>query len=110
VTAVMRPVAATTALVEHSEGVWHAAWRRFRMDKVGLASALIVILFIVLIAAAGLGWVAGQWQKEVAVANAPPDFLGPRPAEAMGEIEVPKGPNVDLSAIDPLAPRYKEWE
>ena len=25
-------------------------------------------------------------------------------------IEVPKGPNVDISDIDPLAPRYKEWE
>jgi oligopeptide transport system permease protein len=23
---------------------------------------------------------------------------------------VPSGPNVDISAIDPLAPRYKEWE
>jgi oligopeptide transport system permease protein len=108
--AVLQSPSGGPTAIEHSEGVWHAAWRRFRMDKVGLASALIVILFIVLIAAAGLGWLAGQWQKEVAVANAPPDFLGPRPAEAMGEIEVPKGPNVDLSAIDPLAPRYKEWE
>jgi peptide/nickel transport system permease protein len=27
----------------------------------------------------------------------------------MSVIEVPKGPNVDLSAIDPLAPRYAEW-
>jgi peptide/nickel transport system permease protein len=35
---------------------------------------------------------------------------GPRPAEATGAIEVPKGPNVDLSAVDPLAPRYKEWD
>ena len=28
----------------------------------------------------------------------------------MGAIEVPKGPNVDLSDVDPLAPRYKEWD
>ena len=25
-------------------------------------------------------------------------------------IVAPKGPNVDLSDIDPLAPRYKEWD
>jgi oligopeptide transport system permease protein len=56
------------------------------------------------------GLVAGGWQKEVGVANAPPTFIGPRPPEAVGVIEVPKGPNVDLSAIDPLAPKYKEWE
>jgi oligopeptide transport system permease protein len=32
------------------------------------------------------------------------------PPQATGAIETPKGPNVDLSDIDPLAPRYKEWE
>ena len=96
--------------VERSEGVWHAAWRRFKTDKVGMASALIVLAFLVLILASWLGLVAAKWQDEVGVANAPPTFLGPRPPEAIGAIEVPKGPNVDLSAVDPLAPRYKEWD
>jgi peptide/nickel transport system permease protein len=96
--------------VEHSEGVWHAAWRRFKTDRVGLVSAVIVIAFLLLIALAGLGLVAKQWQKEVGVPNAPPHFVGPKPPEAIGAIEVPKGPNVDLSAVDPLAPRYKEWD
>jgi peptide/nickel transport system permease protein len=96
--------------VERSEGVWHAAWRRFKTDKVGMASALIVLAFLVLILASWLGLVASKWQDEVGVANAPPSFLGPRPPEAIGAIEVPKGPNVDLSAVDPLAPRYKEWD
>ncbi|MBT9487866.1 MAG: ABC transporter permease [Rubrivivax sp.] len=95
---------------ERSEGVWHAAWRRFKTDKVGMASALIVLAFLVLILASWLGLVASKWQDEVGVANAPPTFLGPRPPEAIGAIEVPKGPNVDLSAVDPLAPRYKEWD
>jgi peptide/nickel transport system permease protein len=100
---------APAVVVEHSEGVWHAAWRRFRMDRVGLVSAVIVVLFLLLIAAAGVRLVAANWGKEVAVPNAPPTFLGPRPPEAVGAIEVPKGPNVDLTAIDPLAPKYKEW-
>ncbi|MFM7703431.1 MAG: ABC transporter permease, partial [Rubrivivax sp.] len=93
-----------------SEGVWHAAWRRFKTDRVGVVSALIVLAFLVLIVFSSLGLVAKNWQAEVGVANAPPTFLGPRPPEAVGAVEVPKGPNADLSAVDPLAPRYAEIE
>ena len=95
---------------ERSEGVWHAAWRRFRADRVGMVSLAIVVAFLLLIAAAATGLVASQWQREVGVPSAPPTLLGPRPPEAVGEIVVPEGPNVDLSDIDPLAPRYAEWE
>ena len=94
---------------QHSEGVWHAAWRRFKADRVGLASLVVVVAFIVLIALSAVGIVAKNWQAEVGVANAPPTLLGPRPPEATGTVAVPKGPNVDLSAVDPLAPRYAEW-
>ena len=99
-----------TAAIERSEGVWHAAWRRFKTDRVGMLSGTIVIAFLLLILFSSLGLVAKNWQTEVGVANAPPTFLGPRPPEAIGAIEVPKGPNVDLSAVDPLAPKYKEWD
>jgi peptide/nickel transport system permease protein len=94
---------------QQSEGVWHAAWRRFKADRVGLVSLIIVLLFIVLIALSALGLVAKGWQDEVGVPNARPTFMGAAPPEAEGAIESPKGPNVDLSDIDPLAPRYKEW-
>ena len=99
-----------TAAVEHSEGVWHAAWRRFRTDRVGLVSAAVVVVFLLLILLTATRLVASDWQKEVGVAHAPPTFVGPQPPEAVGAIETPKGPNVDLSAIDPLAARYKEWD
>ena len=72
-------------------------------------SLAIVLAFLVVIALSATGLVAGNWQQEVGVPNAPPTFLGPRAAEAESAIEAPKGPNVDLSDIDPLAPRYKEW-
>ncbi len=108
--AVLQSGTAVPVQVEHSEGVWHAAWRRFKMDRVGLVSGVIVIAFLLLIAVAALGLVAKNWQKEVGVPNAAPTFVGPQPPEAIGAIEVPKGPNVDLSAIDPLAPKYKEWD
>ena len=61
-------------------------------------------------ALSGLGLIAKNWQAEVGVPNAPPTFMGPAAPQAAGAIEVPQGPNVDLSAVDPLAPRYKEWE
>ena len=96
------------AAAQRSDGVWLAAWRRFKADRVGLVSACVVLAFIVLVAVSALGWVAKGWQDEVGVANAPPTLLGPRPAEATGAIEVPKGPNADLSAVDPLAPRYAD--
>jgi oligopeptide transport system permease protein len=109
VSAVINAPAGVNA-IERSEGVWHASWRRFKSDRVGLVCAVIVIAFLLLIIVAALGGVASKWQQEVGVANAPPTFLGPRAAEATGTIEMPKGPNIDLSAVDPLAPRYKEWD
>jgi len=95
---------------ERSEGVWHAAWRRFKSDRVGLISMCVVFAFLLLIALAALGLVAQHWQDEVGVPNAPPTFIGAKPGEATAAIEVPKGPNVDISDIDPLAPKYKEWD
>ena len=106
----LNPAVATAAPIERSEGVWHAAWRRFKADRVGLVSALVVLAFLLLVLLASLGLVAKNWQAEVGVANAPPTFMGPKPPEALGAIEVPQGPNVDLSAVDPLAPRYAEIE
>jgi len=95
--------------IVRSEGVWATAWRRFRGDRVGMVCLAIVAAFLVLIALAATRIVAGDWQREVGVPNAPPTLMGPRPPEDLGTIEVPKGPNVDLSDVDPLAPRYQEW-
>ena len=94
---------------ERSAGVWASAWRRFTTDRVGLISAAVVLVFLVLIALTGSGVVARNWQAEVGVANAPPTLVGPMPPEALGAIVQPSGPNVDLTDIDPLAPRYAEW-
>lgn len=109
-TAVLRTASSLDDTQQHSEGVWHAAWRRFKADRVGLVSLFIVAAFLLLILLSSTGLVAAHWQDEVGVPNAPPTLLGPRPPAAAGAIEVPTGPNVDLSDIDPLAPRYKEWD
>jgi oligopeptide transport system permease protein len=91
-------------------GVWGAAWDRYRADRVGMVSLAIVLAFLLLILLSALGLVAAQWQSEVGVPNAPPTFQGPAAVVEKAAIEQPKGPNVDLTAVDPLAPRYAEWE
>ena len=93
-----------------SQGVWALAWTRLKADRVGMVCLGIVAAFTLLVLLAAVEVVAANWQKEVGVPNAPPHVLGPRPPEAVGPIVVPKGPNVDISDIDPLAPKYKEWE
>ncbi len=101
---------ATLAPTKRNGGVWSAVWRRFRGDRVGMVSLAIVGAFLLLILLSSLGLVAGNWQQELALPNAPPGFMGPAPKTAATVIAVPTGPNVDLSDVDPLAPRYKEWE
>jgi len=99
---------------ERSAGVWVTAWRRLQGDKVGMVSLAIVAGFLVMILASVLGLVAGDWQKEVAVPDAPPTFMGPKAkqtgtdplADAVSRDAKP----VDLSDIDPLAPKYDEWK
>jgi oligopeptide transport system permease protein len=96
--------------VPRSEGVWHAAWARFKTNRVGMISASIVVAFLLLIFLSGIGAVAKNWQAEVGVPDANPTFLGKGVEVDKMVIERSAAPPVDISAIDPLAPRYQEWE
>ena len=98
-----------TTAASSSGGVWAASWRRLKTDRVGMVCMAIVGFFLVLVLLAATDLIAAGWQREVGVPNAPPTVLGPQPAEDTGAIVSPKGPNVDLTDIDPLAPRYAEW-
>ncbi len=104
------PTTLSASVSRGSDGVWHAAWRRLRGDRVGMVSLTIVAAFLLLILLSSLGWVAADWQQEVALPDAPPTFMGSDPKSAPTDIAQPTGPDVDLSAVDPLAPRYKEWD
>lgn len=95
---------------ESSGSIWAHGWRRFRRDRMGMVSLAVVLAFLAMIVASSLGLVASGWQKEAGVANAPPTFMGPAHEEAAPQAtHAPEGPMVDLSDVDPLAPRYKEW-
>jgi peptide/nickel transport system permease protein len=100
---------AIAADIPHSPNVWMQAWKRLRNDRVGMVSLYIVAAFLVLVLLAQVGLLAGAWQKEVGLPFAPPHIVG-ADAQQVAAVEAPKLPNVDLSDVDPLAPRYKEWD
>jgi oligopeptide transport system permease protein len=103
------PLAAPVA----SAGLWALAWKRMKRDKVGVVSAFIVLFFILLMIGAWSGLIAKDWQKEVGVSYAHPHFLGDMAnleAQQAKESVASTAKPVDLSDIDPLAPKYKEWE
>ena len=102
----IQPAAAVA--LPRSPGVWAQAWHRLRQDMVGLVSLWIVCAFLILVLLAQAGFVAADWQREVAEPFAPPTMLGPAERQQADEVAA-SVPNVDLSDIDPLAPRYKEW-
>ncbi|MBL8524655.1 MAG: ABC transporter permease [Betaproteobacteria bacterium] len=106
------PVAAP--LHQASPGLWTLAWRRLKKDKVGMVSMVVVIFFLLMMFGSWAGIIAKNWSKEVGVSYANPAFMaGAENLEGVrkdDKAEASKVPYVDLSDIDPLAPRYKEWE
>lgn len=103
--------AITPEELPRSPGVWAQAFRRMRSDRVGVVSLVVTLLFLALVVMAQLGLVAASWQQEVGKPHAPPHFVGKIiDGSETALVDVPSGPNTDLSAIDPLAPRYNEWE
>src|SRR5690349_22845392 len=95
-----------------SPGLGTRAWRRLRQDRVGMVSLVIVVFFLAMMLASYTGLIARDWSKEKGVSYANPSFLAGAEnleAKAMAQKEAAKAPTVDLSDIDPLAPRYKEW-
>ncbi len=97
-----------------SSGLWALAARRLARDKVGMTSLAVVVFFLLLVTASFLGLVANDWAKETGVSYANPAFMaGAENLEAAAVANTSKAskiPPVDLSDVDPLAPRYKEWE
>jgi oligopeptide transport system permease protein len=97
-----------------SPGLWVLAWRRLKADRVGMACLAVTVAFVALMLASFFGVVAGDWNKEKGVSYANPAFMaGAENLEAKAVTNRDFGTDakpVDLSDIDPLAPRYKEWE
>ncbi|MCA2998691.1 MAG: ABC transporter permease [Rhodocyclaceae bacterium] len=105
------PVAAP--LHQPSPGLWTLAWRRLKRDKIGMTALVVVLFFLLLMAGSYMGLVAKNWSKEVGVSYANPSFMAGaenlEAAQAAQKDTSAKVPFVDLSDIDPLAPKYEEW-
>lgn len=94
--------------------MWVLAWRRMRHDLVAMVSLVIVALFVLMMIVSRLGLVASHWNAEVAPSYAPPawhvDVAHQKTSENVGIPDPQLGPPVDISDIDPLAPRYAELD
>ena len=102
----------TDATLDHlprSPNVWLQAWKRLRNDRVGMASLVVTGLFLLLVLATLTGLVAKDWHEEVGVPFAPPHFVGKSTDVQQSSTAADTRKLVDLSDIDPLAPRYAEW-
>jgi len=88
-------------------GLWTMAWRRFCSDRVGLASAVVVVAYCILAVAAGLGWIAAGWSQETGVSYALPGFAaGSGPAGVAEPVQTGAGAAPvadDYGIADPLA-------
>jgi len=113
--ATMKPPLAARREIPHvvSPGLWTLAWRRLVSDSVAMVSLAIVVAFVLLMAASGLGVIAADWAREVGVNYAPPTFVGPDAAPAApgapgraGEPAAPAGPTpgsaFDSTVVDPI--------
>ncbi|MCC6868643.1 MAG: ABC transporter permease [Burkholderiales bacterium] len=88
-----------------SPGLWTLAWRRLRRDRLAMISLAIVLAFIAMVILSGLGLIARDWAREVAVNYAPPTFVGAEITAAPAtSAALPSG-----TAASPPAPGH-DWE
>ena len=98
---------------KRSAGLWLLAWRRFKQDRVAIWSLAITVLYLLVMLASYLGLIAKNWNQEIADSYAPPTWSLVSKSTAVQQVGIARpeaGPPVDISDIDPLAPRYQEWQ
>jgi peptide/nickel transport system permease protein len=57
-----------------SDGLWALAWKRFKRDRIGMGSMVVVAAFLLLCIASALGLVGSEWWMEKGVNYARPSF------------------------------------
>ncbi len=90
-----------------SPGLWVLAWRRLRRDRVAMVSLALVAVYLLIVAAAAVGWIAADWPREAGVNYAPPGFAGPTVDAPATETKTAHPPAQALpdepAIVDPLA-------
>ena len=90
---------------QSSPGLWTMAWRRLRGDSVGMVSLAVVCLYLAVVLAAAMGWVAADWSREAGVNYAPPGFVGADDTTAAPAVAPPRDAVLmsEPGIVDPLA-------
>ncbi len=87
--------------IHTSPGLWALAWRRLRADRGAMLALVIVAGFFLTLLLSAAGWVAADWEAEVAVNYAPPVFMG---AEAGQGLSTGSAVMVTAPPENPLDP------
>jgi peptide/nickel transport system permease protein len=86
-------------------GVWTLAWRRFKRDRLGVVSLIVVAVYAVVMLAAAAGLIVRDWGDEAGVSFAPPTFLGPEEdSQQLAKTAEGAQPVNDYGIADPLGP------
>jgi peptide/nickel transport system permease protein len=88
--------------------LWLLAGQRFLRDRVGVASAVVVLGFIAVAGASAIGWIARDWSEEVAVSYAPPRFAKVERAEERSQEEGKAVAQNDFGIADPIGQELAE--
>ncbi|PHV10646.1 ABC transporter permease [Chitinimonas sp. BJB300] len=94
----------TTMTEKVSPGFWRAAGKRLWADKLARGCLFILAVYFVLALASTMGWLAKDWNKQVAVSWAAPTMVGKQQQDSHGfKVEV-IAPDAEARALDPLTP------
>ncbi|MBS0313630.1 MAG: ABC transporter permease [Burkholderiales bacterium] len=98
--------------IERSPGLWSLAWKRLLGNGVAVVSMIVVALFLLLSLATAFGWIAADWNREVAVNYAPPTWFKDshvNAIEAAGATKAPDaGPALDGAAQRAEVPNERD--
>jgi peptide/nickel transport system permease protein len=85
----------------HGKGIWALALQRFLGDRVGLISATVVFLGVVMVLSSLAGLVGAQWGSEVAISHAPPHWFVMKGSESDSQRKAQPGSNHSTTATLP---------
>ena len=103
------PVAGDAAGAPTASGA--PAWRRLRKDRVGIVSLVVVLAFVLMIVltAQRPGRRRAGRRRWACRARRRPSWARPRPVDGGADRDAERARRSTSRAVDPLAPRYKEW-
>jgi peptide/nickel transport system permease protein len=102
----MNPVS-MIAQQPHSAGLWLLAWRRLKADTTAMISLAVVAVFLLIISLSAAGFIAADWDAEIAVSYAPPGW-SQQAAKAAGlqQMKVQRCPIIPMIRCAKISCRF----